>query len=664
MSRRLIITLVLLLALLGGEAWIVKNGRLPPADFSFSNETEIKSLDPAIVAGVPENRIMNAIHEGLVRMGPRMEVMPGVAEHWDVSDDGLTYTFHLRRDAKWSNGQPVTARDFEYSMRRVLDPVTASEYAYQAWYLVGAEDYTKPSQALAPGKKVEIELHRPPAGAPQHARGEVLRGELTAIEIDPDAGERADDPAEFFKTRTFVVDIDGKPRRFRASARGRAAGEAEACNQILTDFSTVGYRALDDHTVEMNLKSRTQYWLQLVGSYTFAAVHQPTIEKHGAPQWTYPENIVTNGPYRVQFRRLRDRIRLVKNTRHWDRDNVAIGTIDAMAVGSDITSFNLYETGQIDWVTKVEPLVSQSLMEDDPPRPDFNPAPMFTSYYYEFSVNRPPLDDRRVRAALNMAIDKAVICDYVTKGGQKPARSFVPPGLPGYEASLCGPHDLEAAKALLAEAGYPGGRGFPTLTILYNTNEGHRDIAEVIQQQWKELGVNIELKNVAWGVFLDFTKQGKYDIARAGWIGDYPDPNTFLDMFVTGGANNQTNWSNKQYDALIEAAKSEPDAAKRLKLFHDAEAILMDNWEAVGDPQIAAQLAELRAADPHAGGQAIIPIYYYVSINMVRPYVQGVAPFDRFDTGFFGNIQDIHPLHIMRIDHDQKRRLLQEKGLH
>ena len=277
--------------------------------------------------------------------------------------------------------------------------------------------------------------------------------------------------------------------------------------------------------------------------------------------------------------------------------------------------------------------------------------------------DRAPLNDPRVREALNMAMNKAIICEFVTRGGQIPARSFVPPGLPGYENAECSPYDLTSAKELLAEAGYPNGKGFRRLEILYNTSEGHRDIAEVIQQQWKRLGIDVQLKNVAWTVYLDLQKQEKYDVCRAGWIGDYPDPNTFLDMFVTDGTNNQTGWSNAQSDHLLEAAKRESDTVKRLSMFQDAEAILMNNWDKVRSEDVRDELKQLREQDPTAGGLPIIPIYSYVSINMVRSYVQGVPPYDKYDTGFFGNIQDIHPLHVIRIDQEMKQQVLSEKGL-
>ena len=262
-----------------------------------------------------------------------------------------------------------------------------------------------------------------------------------------------------------------------------------------------------------------------------------------------------------------------------------------------------------------------------------------------------------------MAMQKSVITDFVLKGGQTPARTLVPPGIPGYENALCSDQDIDRAKALLAEAGYPGGEGMRKVEVLYNTLETHRDIAEVIQQQWKKLGIDVQLKNAAWPVYLDLVHQKKYDTARAGWIGDYPDPNTFLDMFVTDGENNQTGWSNKPYDELIKQAKQESDPRKRMALFHDAEAILMNNWDDVRDEEVRAELKKIRDADPKAGGLPVIPIYIYVNINMVRPYVKGVPPYDKYERGFFGNIQDIHPLHMIRIDPEEKRRVLEEKGL-
>jgi oligopeptide transport system substrate-binding protein len=241
-------------------------------------------------------------------------------------------------------------------------------------------------------------------------------------------------------------------------------------------------------------------------------------------------------------------------------------------------------------------------------------------YFYRLNVARKPLDDVRIRRALNMAIDKQEICDRVTKAGQRPARSLVPPGLTGYSVAETDAYDPEGAKRLLEDAGYPGGRDLPKIQILYNTNEGHRDIAEVIQQYWRRIGIDAELRNLEWGVYLDAVNKIDFDVARAGWIPDYSDPNTYLSLFVTNGPQNSTNWSNPEYDSLIAAAGKEPDIKSRMDLLRLAEVILMRE-------------------------QPIIPIYFYVSINMVNERVEGFSP----------NVQDMHQLHILRVK-DRKAR--------
>ena len=372
----------------------------------------------------------------------------------------------------------------------------------------------------------------------------------------------------------------------------------------------MGIRAEDDYTLVVTLKEPTPYFTNLVAFYPLYPVNRECVERHGTPDWTKPENIVTNGPYQLQFRRIRDRLRLKRNPLYWDVENVALETIDALAIMSETTSLNMYINGQLDW----SPTMPNTIMEQLRKRDDFVSAPFLAVYFYRINVKRPPLDNVLVRRALNMAINKQLICDQIVAAGQQPARSFVPE-LSGYQSSQCGAHDVSKARQLLAEAGYPNGKGFPRIQILYNTSDSHREIAEFIQQQWKEnLGIDIELRNLEWATFLNTLKQRDYWVARSGWIGDYPDPNTFLDMFVSGGPNNQTNWSQPDYDALIESAKSEPDKARRMAVFHQAERMLMDELP-------------------------ILPIYFYVSLNLVNPRVQG----------FSGNIQDVHPLHILRV---------------
>jgi oligopeptide transport system substrate-binding protein len=619
-------------AILSSIGWALYRGQLPPADFTFVNGTEVKSLDPAIVTGQPENRMINALFEGLTRWDPQtLEPQPGVAERWDVSEDLLTYTFHLRHDAKWSDDSQVTAHDFIYSMRRFLDPRTAAEYSYQAWYVKNAKKYSGGGRALRPGDNVEVELNVDP-DAPNTIRGELVRGKLVRVEDKNGkelAGEALDKAAadESLKIEDwiFVVSTEAGEERFRyaddvtAADNGPAKGERHA-RQILLDLKEVGMRAIDDLTIEFTLENPTPYFLTLVGFYPLFPVQQQCLETYGSPDWTDEENIVCNGPFKPEFRHLRDRTRVVKNEHYWDRDNVKLNSVDFLAVESSTTALNLYLTGEVDWIYDVPASALRTLMAERPVRDDLNPQPMLNTYFYLLNVTRKPFDDVRVRKALSMAMNREELTQVLLGAGELPTYSLVPPGLPGYDPPQ-GPHeDIKEAQRLLAEAGYPNGRGFPEIEILHNTHEGHHAIAQLIRDQWrKNLGISVKTRNEEWATFNASQRQLKYDVSRRGWIGDYADPNTFLDMFVTGGENNCTGWGNADYDRLIAAAATEADSEKRLALLRQAEAILMDE-------------------------QPIIPFYNYVSKNMVKPYVRG----------FYNNIQDNHPISAIWIDAEEK----------
>lgn len=609
---------ILAVVCLAGLGWALAVGRLPPADFTFCNGDEIKTVDPALTTGQPEGRIVWSLFEGLVTWDPEtLEPRPGVAHSWQISDDRRTYTFQLRDDARWSDGSPVTAEDFVWSFRRFLHPATAAQYAYEMWYVEGAEKFT--SGQVEPGDAVEVELVEKPPGALPFAAGKTVRGKLLAVEQDSSGGGE----------KTHIVEVDGQPRRFRKGAP-LGEGDVEACVWVLYDFRRVGIRAPDSHTVEFRLRHPVPYFLRLLGFYPMSPVHRGCLETHGYPAWTKPENIVANGPFRLKFRRIRDRVRLVKSPTYWDRDHVQLDVVDALAVTSYATMLNLYMTGQADWITAVPPEVIPELMRRR--QGDFHPAPFLGTYYYLLNTTKPPLDDPRVRRALGLALDKREVVAAVTRAGQQPARSFVPTGLSDYvdyKPALCGAYDPAEAARLLAEAGYPGGRGLPKLEILYNTSEAHKAIAVLIQTQWKRsLGVDVSLTNQEWAAYLVATRKKNYQVGRAAWIGDYPDPNTFLDMWVSDGPHNNTGWSNREYDRLIQAAQQEQDTTRRMEFFHRAEQILMDEMP-------------------------IIPIYSYVTQSMVRPYVQG----------FYHNIQDVHPLKHIRVDRREKDRVLEEEGL-
>jgi len=650
--------------------WAVSFNTLPPADFSFVNGQEIKSVDPSKIDGAPEGRIVNELFEGLYRMAPdpdeptRLTPQPAMAVGHTLSADQRTYTFKMRPGAIWDNGDPVTAHDFVWSWRRTLHPETASRYSYQLYYIAGAQKYN--TGDVGAGDRVEIELADRPDSMQSFPRGTILVGQLKRI-LKPSepslAPDDSDDKkkkarAQWRKRWVYEVEIkppfdgvfakqsrpargpnearrdsvqpddvywarDGALRRFTQSETvvaesARGEKRIEHCHQVLPHFESVAQvKAVDDATLTVTLDHPTPYFLDLVAFYPLYPVNRRCVEEHGFPQWTKVRNIVGNGPYRLKLRRLRDRIRLEKSETYWDADSVSIETIDALAVTSETTMLNMYLNGQIDWAITVPVSVIPQLKVRD----DWRSAPFLTTYFFRLNVNRPPLDNPLVRQALNLATDKRQITEYVTRAGQQPARSIVPPGIPDYEPAYCGEYDPEKARELLAKAGYPNGRGFRKIELLINDLEGHRTIAEVIERQWRtNLGIQVEIRQLEWNSYQATTNNMEYDVARAGWIGDYPDPNTFLDMWVTDGPNNSTGFASKEYDDLIARAATITDRAQRMQTLHRAERILMD-------------------------AQPIIPIYYYVSVNLVRPYV----------SGFHSNIQDVHPLSRLRIDEAQRR---------
>jgi len=495
----------------------------PRAELVFINGVEPETLDPAAITGQAEGRIATALFEGLMRYNAAGLPEPGVAESYEISEDGLTYTFHLRDDARWSNGDPVTAHDFVHSWRRTLAPATASEYAYQLHYIRGAKPFN-----------------------------------------------------------------EGKT----------------------DDFSTVGLTAPDDRTLVVELEAPTTFFLSLCAFTTLLPVHIPTVEAHG-DDWIKPEYIVGNGAFVLDSWRLNDKIRLEKNPHYWDRANVALESIDVLPITNANVAFNFYLAGEADLIMD-KSMIPVTMVDELKERPDFHVAPFLGNYFLRFNVNKQPFDDPRVRKAIAMAIDRNLIVQRVTKLGEVPADSLTPPGAAGYEPPPGPRYDPEKARELLAEAGYPNGDGFPLVSYLYPEVSINKNIAIEIQQMLREeLGINISLHKQEWKVYLGSLSSLDYDIGRSSWVGDYNDPNTFLDMFVTGGGNNRTGWSNAEYDALIAEAARTLDEEKRHAIFRRAEEILISE-EA-----------------------PITPLYYYVGVQIYDPEKWG---------GIEPNLLDEHPL--------------------
>jgi oligopeptide transport system substrate-binding protein len=345
-------------------------------------------------------------------------------------------------------------------------------------------------------------------------------------------------------------------------------------------------------------------------------VHKATVEAHG--DWaSKPAHFMGNGPFLLKEWRLFDRVRLVKNRRFWDAKSVALESIDVLPAARPMTAFNLYATGAADLMMD-KGLAPTMLMNELRQRPDFHSAPFLGSYFIRFNASRPPFDDARVRRAFSLVVDKQNLVEKITRAGETPAGSFVPPGTGhGYVPPEGEPRNPDAARRLLLEAGYPGGKGFPVIHYLYKGDSDlDRDIAVELQGALKqELGIQMLLKPQEWTVYLSAQSALEYDLCRSSWVADYNDPNTFLNMFVTGDGNNRTGWSHSKYDALIADAAREPDAKRRFGLFQEAESILISS-EA-----------------------AICPLYFYVGIQFYNA--------DKLE-GLLPNLLDEHPLRFLR----------------
>jgi oligopeptide transport system substrate-binding protein len=376
------------------------------------------------------------------------------------------------------------------------------------------------------------------------------------------------------------------------------------------DWSKVSVRADGPHRLVVDLEQPTAYFLDLTAFSTYLPVSRNSIEEH-SEDWTHPPHLVSNGPYRLAEWKFQNHMIWEKNPYYWDAANVALERIELRSFEDFNTVFLAYETGAVDMTTTVPSLALEPLLDarDAGRRDDVIFGDNLGTYFYRFNCKRAPFTDARVRRALALAIDRRAIIERAARGRQHPATVLVPPVLPGYVSPPGLAQNMDEARRLLVEAGHPYGAGLDEIAILVNKGLGHGPIAEMIQQQWASgLGLRVRIEQVEWSVFMDRVEKLDYQVARAGWYGDYMDPNTFLDMFVTGGGNNETGWSNKTYDDLIARAARDPDATERLKLLARAEAILLDE-------------------------APIIPLYFYTNMMLARPGLEGLNanPLNRID---------------------------------
>jgi oligopeptide transport system substrate-binding protein len=505
------------------------SGSRPPADLVIVNGAEPESLDPAIMTAQADLRIGGSLFEGLTRFDPvDGNPVPGLAERWEVSDDGRTYRFQLRPQAIWSTGEPIASDDFVYSWRRVLDPATGSEYAGILFYLENAEAY--------------------------HL--------------------------------------------------GR-----------ITDPSQVGVRAVSDHELEVRLRDPTPFFLDLCALPAMAVVRREAIERHG-DRWLLMPPVPVSGAYQLGEWRINDRIRLLRNPNYWDAGQTRNEIVDLLPCTSASTALNLYETEAVDIVWDKN-LVPVDLLDVLLKRPDFHADPVLGTYFLRFNVTRPPFDDARVRRAFGMVIDRERIVTRITRGDEQAASSYTPPGIGGYRNPEGLAYAPETARRLLAEAGFSSGAGFRRVEYLFDTTSRVQEqIAVELQVMWeRELGVRVELRKMEWKTYLVAQGELDYDVCRSSWVGDYNDPNTFLDMFMSHNGNNRTGWSDSRYDELLRQANARLDPRQREQLLQQAETIL------------------IRDAVP------IVPIYYYTGLEYYDP--------ERI-TGIYPNLRAEHPLRVIQ----------------
>jgi oligopeptide transport system substrate-binding protein len=477
--------------------------------------SEPPSLDPSTATDTTSHQVLKSMFISLCQYDDTtMAVLPDLAKSWDFDAATTTWTFNLRDDVQWTDGTIVTAGDVEYGIKRLLNPVTASEYAGSLYLIKGAEAYNKGT------------------------------------------GSAAD----------------------------------------------VGVVAVDAVTVKITLNFAAGYFPSIAALWLCAPLPEAATKKYG-DQWTEAANIVTNGPYILGEWVHDDHLILVKNPKYYDAANVKIDQIHCTMVVEASTAMAMYEAGTID-VDETPPLEDMDRIKADPVlSKELYQAPNLCTYRYGFNSKKPPLDNINVRKALVSSVDRQTLIDFVLKGNQKPAQTFTCPGIFGYVDGVAlgigYPYDPEAAKKYLADAGYPGGVGFPEVTLMHNTSQGHAKIAQFIAKGWQDtLGIKVNITNQEWGVFLNTCSTDAPQVFRMGWCADYPDANNWIyDVFYSTSGNNYEKYNVPEFDAIALAAQAETDPAKRLDLYTQAETMICER------------------------DVAFIPIYFYTQNVLSKPYV-------------------------------------------
>jgi len=479
---------------------------------------DLADLDPHLATQASDYNVLSALFEGLVAEDPiDLHPVPGAAARWDVSPDGLVYTFYLQPEGRWSSGDPVTAPDFVASFRRVLSPALGAENAYMLYVVAGAEEYHQ----------------------------------------------------------------------------GR-----------LADFSKVGFAALNARTLRITLARPTPYFLAALNHTIWFPVHMPTVESQGSATqrgnpWARPGSFVGNGPFVLKEWRTNQRIVVTRSPTYWDAAAVRLKGIQFQPLEANAAE-RAFRAGQLHLTEALPPSKIDSYRNAQPG--NLRIDPLLGTYFYRCNTGCPGLGDPRVRRALAMAVDRQAIVEKILRGGQMPAGAFTPPVMEGYTPPAGISFDPAAARQLLADAGYPGGKGLPAFEILFNAVDVHRAVAEAVQEMWRrELGVETRLAQMDNTSVLAARRTGSYQILRSEWTADFIDPQNFLAIWASGSGNNFTGWADPAYDELMRQAALAPDNARRFGLLRDAEARLLDS-------------------------APFIPLFHHAHIFLIQPSVKGWRP--------------------------------------
>jgi oligopeptide transport system substrate-binding protein len=592
---------------------------------------EPESLDPIVSSGQPEARIYMALYEGLVEYDPKtLEPVPAIAERWTPNGDSSEFVFHLRHNARWSNGDPIKAEDFVYSIRRALSPQEASRNAYLAYYIKYAQAYNEQRVFVRDPSTNQFLLERDFAdpNAPQIAEplsAKAADGEYTTKEP---GGPETDFHKFMHSPKRLLLPGTEKDRNKLLDKNAKLKAAVQGKEFVPVKAEDIGVEAIDDYTVRICLIQSGPFFSGLLAQSLFRFVPRKAIEQYGA-HWTEPAYIITSGPFKMKSWKPYDHLVVERNPMYWDAATVKLDEIHFYPMSDNPTIMNLYKVGEVDAV--LNHTVPNAWLEVVRTKKDYMDGAEAAINYIQINVTQPPMNDVRVRKAFNMSIDKESWAAW--RKIVKPLTAFTPEGIfYGYPQPKGDAFDPAHARQLLGEAGFPvttkagGGfecKSFPVdkVEYIYNTQESNKVMAEFMQAQWKQnLGITVTLRNMESKTFLSARSKLEYKgFSRGGWSADYMDPFTFLSLFYTGGESG-TGWQDPKYVAMVDEANRTLDKTKRFALLAQAEKYMLD-------------------------AQPVIPIDT-AALNWVKkPYVKGMYP----------NPGSLFPWKFVYIEHDQAK---------